>query len=100
MENRGSPDIETAVSFLSTRVSNPDEHDWKKLKRVLSFLENTKEDIRIIGCDSIDVLFTWVDASYAVHHNMRSHTGGSMSLGWGTILYVVSVNFLEKLNLL
>ena len=30
-------------------------------------------------------LFTWVDAAYAVHHNMRSHTGGTMSLGWGTI---------------
>ena len=85
LEKRGRPDIETAVSFLCTRVSEPDEHDWKKLKRVLSFLSRTKDDVRIIGCDNLDVLFTWVDAAYAVHHNMRSHTGGSMSFGWGTI---------------
>ena len=30
-------------------------------------------------------LFTWVDASYAVHDNMRSHMGGLMSMGIGLI---------------
>ena len=57
----------------------------EKLKRVLSYLSATRDDVRIIGCDDMNSLFTWVDASYAVHHNMRSHTGGAMSLGWGTI---------------
>ena len=85
IERRGRPDIETAVSFLTTRVSNPDEDDWKKLKRVLTYLSCTIEDLRVIGCDSLSKLYTWIDAAYAVHPNMRSHTGGAISLGWGTV---------------
>ncbi len=34
--NRARQDIQTAVSFLTTRVQAPDEDDWGKLKRVLS----------------------------------------------------------------
>ena len=41
--------------------------------------------MRIIGCDSLTDIFTWVDALFAVHHNMRSHTGGVTSLGWGAL---------------
>ena len=28
---------------------------------------------------------TWVDASYTIHDNMRSHTGGMMSFGIGAL---------------
>ena len=28
-------------------------------------------------------LYTWIDAVYAVHNNMRGHTGGAISLGYG-----------------
>ena len=31
------------------------------------------------------VMTWWVDASYAVHNNMKGHTGGTMSLGHGSI---------------
>jgi len=30
-------------------------------------------------------MYTWVDASYAVHPDMRSHTGGAISFGVGTL---------------
>ncbi len=33
--NRARRDIQTAVSFLTTRVKAPDEDDWGKLVRVL-----------------------------------------------------------------
>ena len=36
---------------------------------------------RIIGVEDFSVLQTWVDASYATHPAMRSHTGGVISLG-------------------
>ena len=30
-------------------------------------------------------LHVWIDALHAVHENMRGHTGGTMSMGIGTI---------------
>ena len=85
LEKRGRPDLEPTIAFLSTRVSGPNENDWYKLERVMSFLNKTKGDIRTIGCDDIRKLYSWIDASFAVHNNMRSHTGGTMSYGWGII---------------
>ena len=85
IEKRGRPDMELVTSFLTTRVSNPTEEDWAKLKRAVTFLKQTKDDKRIIGCDDIQSLYTWIDAAYAVHPNMRSQTGGTMSMGWGTL---------------
>ena len=35
--------------------------------------------------DNLWSLRTWIDGSYAVHADMRGHTGGGMSLGWGHI---------------
>ena len=85
IEKRARPDLETAVAFLCTRVSEPDIDDWKKLKRLLAYLHHTAEDVRVIGCDSLKNVFTWMDAAYAVHPNMRSHTGGATSMGWGLL---------------
>ena len=82
---RARPDIETTVSFLMPRVSKSDEDDWKKLRRCVGWLKRTIDDIRVIGVDSLSKLYTWIDAAYAVHDNMRSHTGGAMSMGHGIV---------------
>jgi hypothetical protein len=40
--NQGLRDIQrTAVAFLTTRVKNPEEDDWGKLKRLLKYLTGT-----------------------------------------------------------
>jgi hypothetical protein len=39
----------------------------------------------ILRADSLAKLKSWVDAAYAVHDNMKSHTGGATSLGCGAI---------------
>ena len=82
---RVRPDIETAISFLMRRVSKSDVDDWWKLKRVLAYLKNTIDDVRIIGASSLTQILTWVDASYAFHADMRSHTGGTTSFGLGLV---------------
>ena len=46
-------------------------------------MKDTADDKRIIGANSVNDIFTWIDAAHAVHENMRSQTGGCMSLGWG-----------------
>jgi hypothetical protein len=35
--------------------------------------------------DGIAIKWWWIDGSFAVHPDMRSHTGGTMSLGKGSI---------------
>ena len=41
------------------------------------------------------ILQTWVDTSYATHHDMGGHTGGLMSMGIGAIYNKCSK---QKLN--
>jgi hypothetical protein len=82
---RARPDVETTISYLMTQVSKSNVEDWKKLKRCLGFMKGTIDDKRIIGADSLSDLHVWVDASHAIHGDMRGHTGGTMSMGTGTL---------------
>ena len=82
---RARPDLETAVGFLCTRVSKSDDMDWKKLRRTIAFIRGTIDDVRIIGADSLSKIYTWVDAAYGVTADMKSQTGGAMSLGMGIL---------------
>ena len=86
IEKRSRPELETAVSFLCTRVQKPTEEDWGKLRRTLNFLKATQHDRRIIGCKGEDLtLHTWIDASHAIHDDMRGHIGSCMSTGVGIV---------------
>ena len=38
---------------------------------------------RIIGPDSLSIVQSWADASYAIHMDMRGHMGGVISFGHG-----------------
>lgn len=83
---RGRPDLLTALSYLSTRITNPTEGDRRKLKRLLEYLHGTLHLSLTLGADRLGSMHTWVDASYASHDDMRSHTGGVISFGTGGIL--------------
>jgi hypothetical protein len=83
---RARTDILLALSFLCGRVSAPTEQDELKLKRLLSYLQDTIHLRLRIGANSLNQFTTWVDASFAVHPDMRSHTGGINSFGRGGLL--------------
>ena len=76
VSKRGRLDIQLAVVFLCTRVSCSTEQDWSKLRRLLEYLYGTLDELLTLGADDITEMKTWVDASYAVHKDMKSHTGG------------------------
>lgn len=78
-------DIITAVSFLTTRVLQPDEDDWKKLNRVLRYLNGTKNLCLRLGAKKIIGVIGSIDASYGIHPNGRSHSGSSISIGVGSV---------------
>jgi hypothetical protein len=92
---RSRLDIQNAVAFLTTRVSKPDEDDWKKLKRVLQYLRGTLDDKLILGALDMGKMKSFVDAAFAVHADMKSHTGGGISWGFGIILSMCQK---QKLN--
>ena len=84
MSRRYRLDIQTAVGFLTTRVSCPDEDDWMKLKRVLQYLRGTLDLKLTLGADDITKMESYVDVSFGVHSDCRSHTGGCITFGWGS----------------
>jgi hypothetical protein len=81
---RARPDIQTAVAFLSTRVKDPDLDDYKKLARVMKYLRATTAMPLTLEADHLCVMKWWIDAAYAVHDDMKGHTGGAFTLGRGT----------------
>ena len=60
---RARLDMELVTTFLTTQVSNPTEEDWRKLTRALVFLKQTQDDLRIIGYDNLESVYTWIDAA-------------------------------------
>ena len=82
---RGRPDILLTVVFLASRVSKATIQDQAKLKRLLEYLYGTYDLPLILGADDIHTLYTFVDASFAVHEDMKSHTGGVITFGRGGI---------------
>eukprot|EP00957_Ditylum_brightwellii_P154161 11731775-Ditylum_brightwellii.AAC.1 len=82
---RARQDIQTPVAFLTTRVKEPDEDDWKNLRRVVLYLNGTIDFVTTLSADKLNVAKWWVDGSYATHPNMRGHTGVTMSLGQGSV---------------
>jgi hypothetical protein len=83
LAKRARPDIQTTVAFLTTRVKSPDEDDYKKLDRCMKYLRQTIDLPLTLEADDMHVVKWWVDASFAVHPDMKSHTGATMSLGKG-----------------
>ena len=82
---RGRPDILLTVVFLASCVSRASLQDQTKLKRLLEYLYGTYDLPLILGADDIHTMYTFVNASYAVHKDMKSHTGGVITFGHGGI---------------
>ena len=55
------------------------------VRRVLKYLKATKYYKRIIGSNDLLNIETWIDASHAVHEDIRGDTGGYISCGFGVI---------------
>ena len=85
LSQRGRPDIRTAVSFLCGRLTCPDEDDYSKLSRMMKYLQGTLSLPLTLRVEDDGKLQWWIDASYAVHPNMRGHTGATMSMGKGSV---------------
>jgi hypothetical protein len=92
---RGRPDILLAISFLTTRVEEPDDDDWKKLVQVMSHLKATVGLHLTLHCKELDKILWYIDGSYATHQDMKGQSGAVMMTG-GCI--VLSRSNKQKIN--
>ena len=92
---RARPDIQQTISVLCTRVKDPNQADWMKLIRMMKYLNGTKELKLKLRADDLKVIKWFVDASFAVHPDFKSHTGAVMTFGKGA---AQSIARKQKLN--
>ena len=95
VSKRARPDIQTTIAFLCTRVRDSTIEDWKKLVRLMSYLSKTKDETLTLKANGTNEIKWWIDAAFAVHPDMRSHTGAVMTLGEGA---VQSISKKQKVN--
>ena len=82
---RARPDVLVGISYLSTRVLNSNEEDWKKSTRLLSYLNNTSNMILCLEADDEQQLMWYVDTSFGTHNDLKSHTGSIFTHGKGAL---------------
>jgi len=84
---RVRPDILTAVSAVTSRVQSPNADDMKKLARLIKYLKTTSDlGLRLKASVDPVCITCWIDASYGVHGDCRSHSGLCISLGQGCVM--------------
>jgi hypothetical protein len=86
LAKRTRPDVLLPIAFLTTRVQKPDEDDWLKLQRVLKYLNGSKGLGIILRPRDILSILAYIDASYGVHADGKSHSGMFISMGLGPTL--------------
>lgn len=61
----------------------------------MQYVKRTWKDVLTLSADSLNVVKWYVDASFAVHPDFRSHTGSVMTMGEGAMQ---STSSKQKLN--
>ena len=81
--------------FLSKRVTLLTEEDYEKLKRLIRYIIGSIDELLDLRASDLSVVLNFIDATYGVHKDMRSHTGSASTLGYGVFS---SVSSKQKLN--
>ncbi len=68
---------------------------WDKRCHLMEYLRGNRNQPLILGADNNRLLMWYVDALFAVHPNMRGHTGGGLTLERG---FPISVSTKQTLN--
>jgi len=95
LSKRARPDIQPVIAVLATRIKDTNEGDWAKLVRLMKYLKGTKELCLTLKASENMTIKWYVDASFGVHPDMKSHTGAVMMMGAGAI---IAISRKQKLN--
>ena len=83
LSKRTRPDILTCIAYLTKRVLEPRTDDWKKLVHTIQYIRGTRTMPLTLEVDTPVKDIAYIDASYAVHADKKSHTGCTITLGKG-----------------
>ena len=78
--SRPNPDS-SGLSHI--KLYGPEQDDYKKLSHVIKYVWGTLYNSLKLSLHCTDEAGWWVDASFATHHNMRSHKANVMMFGGG-----------------
>jgi len=78
-------DISTCIAYPCTRVKEPDTEDWEMLLHLMKNLNIMKELVLTLSADALNILYCYVDSSFTVHADFKSHTESVMSMEIGEI---------------
>ena len=79
------PDVQLPIVYLTTRVQNPTCADYKKLQKTVKYLYMNRHLPRTRESKNLSVIKCYIDALFAVRDNIRSHTGGIMTMNKGCV---------------
>lgn len=80
-------DLSVAVAYLTSKVTCATIGDLKRLKRVINNLAATKDMRLVFPTDGDMQLEAYIDASFGIHQDGKSHTGMVMMLGGAPIAW-------------
>ena len=86
---RTRPDLRFAVSHLASRSANPTKHDQKCLVHLYNYINTTRHYKLRIQPTNLDIE-AFIDASFAIHHDGKGHTGIIVLMGNNGALYMQS----------
>jgi len=68
--------IQPTVEYFITQVKAADSDYWNKQCAMLEYFKSTQNDALVLKADGASRMIEHVDASFAVHEELLSHTGG------------------------
>ncbi|CAJ1966446.1 unnamed protein product [Cylindrotheca closterium] len=83
VSKRARFDIHPTITILALRVQEPTESDWKKCVRMMRYLFCTSLYHLTLSAESFQVMKWMIKASFVVHPDFKSHTGGTLSFAGG-----------------
>jgi len=82
---RSRLDLQVGIGYMCTRVKDPRQQDWMKLRRMLQYIRGTMDLKRVVSLENSLKMDIFIDASHATHHDMKGQTGGCIMMGDGVI---------------
>ena len=80
---KSRPDIKLAISYLATKSNTHTNANYNDLLNIVNYLSSTKDLGLVLHqyCGNPLTIYCYVDASYLLHNDSKSHTGYTISFG-------------------